>query len=184
MRGASTMASRAALTRAGFSDPSPALMIWRSEARRPRGAGVLDIGLHRAKLGDPLGHVVAQREAAGMTPVALESRTLIGVDQQRALGAGLGEGFVAGDLEGRHRAWDLGERSDRSYIHIAIFREQCQHAAHHIAIAPCGAARRLVRIRGGNSNSLYSASAWRGAHVVRRIVKRWIFSGYKSKVAS
>jgi len=65
-------------------------------------ADVLGFGLRCAKFGDPLGHLVFQGEAAGMPPVTHESGALVGVDQQRALGAGLGEGFVAGVLEGGH----------------------------------------------------------------------------------
>ena len=45
------------------------------------GADVIQVALHGANLGDPLGHLVLQREAAGVAPVAHEAGALIGVDQ-------------------------------------------------------------------------------------------------------
>ena len=73
----------------GLDDPTEG-------GEQAREADVLGLGLRSAKLGDPIGHLVLQGEAAGMTPVPHEPGGFVGVDQQRALGASLGEGFVAG----------------------------------------------------------------------------------------
>ncbi len=86
---------------------------------------ILGLGLRCAKLDDTVGDIALPGEAAGMAPVAHETGGLIGVDQQRALGARLGEGFVAGVLEGGHGVGSLAAVSDRSglTLHYAIFLE-------------------------------------------------------------
>jgi hypothetical protein len=73
----------------GLDDPP-------QRGEQARRADILGLGLRCAKLGDPVGHVVLQREAAGMAPMAHEPGGFVSVDQQRASGAGLGEGFVTG----------------------------------------------------------------------------------------
>ena len=85
------------------------------------GVGFVQARVQRPQLADPFGHLRCQSQPAGVTIARRESGILISVVEQGALGAGLGEGFVAGVLQKRHgwaRGEDvvMGDRRDESCI--------------------------------------------------------------------